>query len=142
MEIKINKKDYDILVRNIAIWNWVYWIMSDMVSSKYKKEADEWDKLISKILKYSEDKSILEEFDWELGLTDVYMDKITTDMLEYDDYAFWDKLISELAKKKMWAKVNLLEDYMLDDEYYEHMDSIWKEFQQNWLKNLYLKENK
>ena len=142
MEIKINKKDYDILVRNVAIWNWVYWIMSDMVSSKYKKEADEWDKLISKILKYSEDKSIFEKFGWELCLTDEYMDKITTDMLEYDDYAFWDKLISELAKKKMWAKVNLLENYMLDDEYYKHMDSIWKEFQQNWLKNLYLKENK
>ncbi len=141
MEIKISKKDYDVLVRNIAIWNWVYWIMSDMVDSKFKKEADEWDILLDKILKSSENKDIYEKFDWKLMLTDEYMEKITDDMVTYDTSVFWEKLIDELAKKRMWAKINLLENYMMDDEYYEHLDFVWKEFQKNWLKNVYLKED-
>lgn len=110
MKIEINKKDYDILLKQIAIWNWVYWIMSDAVSSKYKKEAIEWNELIHKILKNCDDDNIKDIYDWKNIFTEKYTDKIFNDIRLYEDYIIEDATwidINEINK-------NLVENFDMD----------------------------
>ena len=105
MKIEIDEKDYKILLKNVAIWNWVHEIMSDMVDSKYKKESAEWSKLIDTLLKYTDDKSVKDTFDWKNVFEDDYVDWITELMVEYDNY-----VVEELTGINVEQIENELED--------------------------------
>lgn len=54
-EIKISEENYKVLLKNLAIWNFIYWIMSDAVSNFYKKDAYDSNELIHQMLKYCDD---------------------------------------------------------------------------------------
>ncbi len=90
MKIEIDKKDYEILLKHAYIGNWVYWIMSDAVSSKYKKEAAQWDRLIHKLLKHTDDPSVKINYKWENIFTDAFWDKMYEDLNQYEHYVVDD----------------------------------------------------
>ena len=90
MKIEIDKKDYEILLKHIYIWNWVYGLMSDAVNSKYKKEADMWDELLHKVLKHTENKNIKTKFEWKNCFTDEFWDTIDPDITDYEHYVVDD----------------------------------------------------
>ena len=98
MKIEISKKDYEILLKHSAIWNWVYWIMSDMVSSKYKKEVSEWDELIHKILKNCDNGKITTVYDWKNIFTDIFTDTISEVMSNYENYVVEDLTWIDIEK--------------------------------------------
>lgn len=50
-EIKISEENYKVLLKNLAIWNFIYWIMSDAVSDFYKKDTHDSDELIHQNIK-------------------------------------------------------------------------------------------
>lgn len=90
MKIDLTEKEFDVLLQNVAIWEWVYGIMSDGVDSKYKKNVLETDELIDKLLKYSNDDKIKETFDWKEVFSEEYCDGIAEEMRKYEDYVVED----------------------------------------------------
>jgi len=76
--------------------------MSDMVSSKYKKEAWEWDDLIHALLEYCDDTKIKTTFDKKNIFTEDFGEKTATDMTQYENYIVEDLTwidIEEIERK-------------------------------------------
>ena len=91
INIEIDKKDYEILLKHLVVWDWVYWLMSDAVDAKYKREVNMWDKLVDKVLSCTNDKNIKTTFNWKNVFTDKFINSIAfTDITNYDNYVVED----------------------------------------------------
>lgn len=89
-EIKLSEENYKVLLRSLAIWNFVYWVMSDMVSNFYKKDAKDSDELIHQILKYCDDPKIKDVWEWKNIFTEEYERNIAQDIIQYENYVVED----------------------------------------------------
>lgn len=107
MKNNFTEKQYKTLIRCVALAGSVYGVMGDMVGEDYKKESKDIDDLMDYILNWADDFDMADQVDEFRGrkyVTDEYSDDIMDDLNEYEDYAFWDMLVRELARKEFFNK--------------------------------------
>ena len=141
MEIKLNQKDYKSLLRSVAISNYVYWVMSDMVSAKYDEDIKAYESLTDKLLTYNENPKIESKYTWKKEFSDIYMDEIGEDMFQFEDYIFDDLLIRNMANKIMLDKIiktgfqkNKTDQEVLH-EVFKIEEKLRNDYEENKLKN-------
>lgn len=148
MQIKLDKKQYEALLKSIAVSSHIYAIMADLVDEKYQDflSATEW--LQSHLLAHAEEakfpKNNYDLYDSELLLSDDYMDMINEEMNEFTDFEFYDNLAREMAQKDLEESHSVKElSNMPEEKYMSKMSALetkyHKEFEKHWLKNLKIK---
>ncbi len=135
MKIEISEKDYKVLLKWIATADYIYWIMWDLVSSKYKQDSESFDKLIHKLLWYVKDDSIVEIFDWKRVFSEDFQGTIIDEVMEFEDYNFWDLLVRNMTKELIWHEIHWLDEKTAMKKIFEMEEKIRKEFELNGLKN-------
>ncbi len=104
MKINISKKQYQALVKCIETAGSIYGVMGDMVDEKHKKFSGEIDELSDYILSFAKDfgmEDIVEVSRGKRFVNEDYTDKLMDDIGEYEEYAFWDMLVRELARREL-----------------------------------------
>ncbi|MEA3450120.1 MAG: hypothetical protein U9Q85_04085 [Patescibacteria group bacterium] len=104
MKINITKKQYKTLIKCLEVTGSIYGLMGDMVDKKHKKPSNEVEKLVDVVMREADNFGMGElamEFEGKYHVDDEYAEEILADVFQYDDYVFWDKLASELARKEL-----------------------------------------
>ena len=102
MQISISEKNYKVLLKNLAMWNHIYWIMSDMVSNYYKSDLQDYEELIHQFLKYCDDPKIKDNFEWKNIFSEEYENEVMDDLIKYENFVVEDLTginIEEMDKK-------------------------------------------
>jgi hypothetical protein len=150
MKVFLTNENYKTMMKCMAVWGWVYWIMSDMVDEKYKIDYDKIEELKNHILWFYKDfwidKNQIEIFDKKYHLSGEYMKNIVDDMQNFWEMEFWDQLSHRLSLKELENKYwkEELEKMSRDDflsKLFEVEARFEKEFDDNWLKNIKFKNN-
>lgn len=127
MENKLTKKQYKSLLRALDVAGFIYGIMGDTVDKKYKKQSKENDDLIDEILKYADQfgqTAFVEKFEGKNVLSDDYSNKILEDIAEFEEYVFWDNLVSKLSLKGMHEKYSPEEIEKMEEM--DFLKGIWE----------------
>lgn len=103
MKINITKKQYETLLKTIAVSQFVYGALGDFVDEKYKKESTKLEELERHLASHAKDfgfEEITEEFEGErvIKMEGDWYHSIYEDIEEYDEY----KLFQNLANKLGW----------------------------------------
>jgi hypothetical protein len=102
--IEFDAKQYETLVRALQVAGSVYGLMSDFVGADYKKQAEMMDELESWILGKAGEFGMageVEIFEGKNVLKDEATDKYTDDLIEYEEWAFWDVFAHKMADRDM-----------------------------------------
>ena len=67
-EIKLSEENYKALLKSLAIGNFIYWIMADIVNDFYKKDAHDSDEVIHQVLKCCNDPKVKDIWDGKMSL--------------------------------------------------------------------------
>ena len=153
--IAITDKQFEVLLRAVAVAGSIYGVMSDMVDDKYDKQADETEDVekllcgyayafgLSNVVEESEDKQVIKmESDW--------YDDISDDISEYDDYAVYDTLSNKLGWRDFRAKYSEEEIKEMAEErggylgvpLYEFENKIYEEFDKYEYSRLFIDDTK
>lgn len=150
MKVFLTKENYRTMIKCMAVWSWVYWIMGDMVDEKYKVDSDKIDELKNHILWFYKDfwvdKKQIEIFNKKYHLSDEYMDDIIEDMKNFWEMEFWDQLSNRLSLKeleeKYWEKeLENMEREEFIEKHFDIQSKFEEEFEKNWVKNIKLINN-
>jgi hypothetical protein len=140
--INLSQKDYKTLLRAVAISDYMYGIMSDIVDDKYKEDAKQNDSLINKLLAHNTNPTIESSDDGKKTFSDIYMDEIMEDIMKFEDYNFWDLLVRKIAQKIVSAKIIPMESKkkISKDEFmhivFELEEKLRNDFEKNELNNI------
>ncbi len=102
--IEFDKKQYEVLVRALQVAESIYDILSDGVDERYDVPADELGDLTSWVLAKAGEfgmANLVEIFEGKNVLKDDAMDRYTDDLMEYEEWAFWDVFAHKLADREM-----------------------------------------
>jgi len=147
--IEFNKQQYEAFVRALQIAGSVYDILSDMVDERYDAPADELGDLESWVLAKAGEfgmANIVEIFEGKNVLKDAAMDRYTDDLMEYEEWAFWDVFAHKLADREMARRYkkddapNLNLEELLD-VHIEIEEKYGKEFDDHGLDHVEIKED-
>jgi hypothetical protein len=119
--MQLNKKQYHTLLTALQVADYVYGIMGDAVDNKYKKKNRQIEDLISIVLENADKYNMgefVENFEGEKCLNEKFMDKVIPDLMEFEDYNFWDLLVREMAKKELFSKYTEAELKKMDGKEY------------------------
>ncbi len=89
-EIKLSEENYKALLKSLAIGNFIYWIMADIVNDFYKKDAHDSDEVIHQVLKCCDDPKVKDIWDGKNVFTEEYENNIWNDIQEYENYVVED----------------------------------------------------
>ncbi len=141
VKIELNQKDYKTLLRTVAVSDYVYGIMSDLVDEKYKEDAKQNDSLIDKLLAHNTDPTIESNYRGKKIFSDIYMDEVMEDIMQFEDYNFWDLLVRKIARKisakviPMAAKKKMTKDEFMH-MIFELEEKLRNDFERNELDNI------
>ena len=133
MKIDISKKQYQTLVKCIETAGSIYGVMGDMVDEKYKKKSGEIDELSAYILSFAKEygmEKIVEERHGKRYVNEDYTDKLMDDIREYEEYAFWDMLVRELARRELTKTITGEEAGKLGEE--KMIRKLWELEEKYW----------
>ncbi len=102
--IEFDRARYETLVRALQIAGSVYGVLGDMVDDGYKKHSDAMEDLESWVLASAAAfgmARVVEIFEGKNVLTDEAMDKYTDDLIEYEEWMFWDVLAHKLTDREL-----------------------------------------
>ncbi len=142
VKIELNQKDYKALLRAVAVSDYVYGIMSDFVDDKYKEDAKQHDSLIDNLLVSNSNSAIESSYRGKKIFSDIYMDEIMEDIMQFEDYNFWDLLVRKIAQKIASAKLIPMtaKKKMSKDEFmhmiFEIEEKLRNDFEKNELDNV------
>lgn len=145
MKIELDDKQFASLMNAIGVGSFVYGLLSDMVDDKFKENLAGIESLERLFLQNAKDssfdKSNYEEFNWEKVLSQAYLDQIGIDMANYDQFAFWDVLVKNLAQRELESKytqeqIESLTELEFIEKSMNLEDKYRQEFAQNWLDNV------
>lgn len=144
MKINITKKQYEELIKAVAIADGVLGILGDVTTEKnYKKQSEEMDDLENYFLQYADDFGCGEfaQMDGQAVILDdeFYENKIMPIIDDYEDYASYDNLANKLAWRDFrrdhteeeieeMAKKN---GGFFGVELYDYEKKYWDEFDEN-----------
>ncbi|MFC1678246.1 hypothetical protein ACFLZ9_00740 [Patescibacteria group bacterium] len=148
MKINISKKQYQTLIKCVETAGTIYGVMGDMVDEKHKKFSGDIDELSDYVLGFAKEfgiEGIAEKYRGKWGVTEKYMDEFMDDLKEYDEYAFWEMLVRELAKKEFEKKYLRAEIKKMSHEEYlkkifELEDKYWRWTEKTGLDGLEIKD--
>ncbi len=141
MQIEFNGKQVETLLKWVAMADFIYGVMSDMVAEKYKKDAENFDNLIAHLLKYSKDESIQDTFRWKKCFSDEYIDNFAPELLEYENWVFGDLLIRNMAKELLASQLHGLDREESLALIFEMEEKLYKIFEKHWLSCLKFKDD-
>lgn len=105
---ELTRIQYEILINALQIAGSVYGIMGDMVDKKYKEKSNELDELESYLLENAEELGLhkmIEFFQGRKVVNEKYLNKAIEDLIEYEEYSFWDNLARKLADRDLLQKL-------------------------------------
>ena len=146
--IEFDKKQYDALVRAVAVAGSIYGLMTDFVDKNYEKESDALEHLESWILAFAGRfgmADMVEIFEGDNVLKDDVVDRYTDDLVQYEEWAFWDVLAHKLTDRELARRYkagelkNMTEDQILD-LHFELEEKYEKELDKNGIEHFELKE--
>jgi len=108
----------------------MYGIMGDMVDEKFKKYAKEIDELTSMILSHAEKFDmdyIAEKFMGKWVVADEHAEDFMDDLMLYEDYAMWDNLARNLARRDLARIYSLEQLEEMDQMKYLELESTIEE---------------
>ena len=150
MKIDLSKKQYQTLVKCIETVGSIYGVMGDMVDEKYKKISGEIDELSDYVLSFAKEygmEKIVEEHRGKRYVNEDYTDKLMDDIREYEEYAFWDMLVRELARRELAKTIpeeearNLGEEKMIR-KLWDLEEKYWRWVEETGLDGLEVKNKK
>lgn len=144
--MQLSQEQYQTLLRAIQVASSMYGVMGDMVDEKYKQHSDALDELEGVVLYQAESYGLghmTEFFNDKVILKEEYFSKYLDDVLEYDEYVFWDLLARRLAERDVHRNYTAEELKNMDDaEWIELVstaeETYLDEFEQDGLDNLVL----
>jgi len=153
MQIELNKKQYQSLIKLIDVASIVYAVLRDMVSrKKYDHQLSEIEELENYILGFVKDfdmNRILESKevpDDKNYLSEEYSNETLKDVFEYDEYVFWEKLADKFASQEFFKIYSRKEIKNMNDMERWHKqaeieDKYWEEFKKYGIERLKMVEN-
>ena len=153
--ISVTDKQFESLVRAVAIAGSVYGVMGDMVDEKYKKQSDAMDE-VEKILSGRAHDfglgKIIEEYDGSkvIDLQTDWYDAVLDDLSEYDKYATFETLAGDLGRRDFRAKYSEEEIKKMGDKHngylgvplYDFENKYYEEFNKHDYDRLFIDKNK
>ncbi len=145
--MEFSKAQYETLVRALEVAGGVYGILGDLVGDGYKKNASALQDLESWVLGKAGDFGMakhVEIFEGENVLTEKAASAYLDDLLDYEDWAFWDLLAEKMAERELarlftpkQLKAMTWEQRM--GRHAELVDRFYDEFDKHDLKNVEVK---
>ncbi len=135
MEIKVTQDQYKILIRAMAISSHIYWIMWDVVDPNYKKIAENIWSLTDTLLQHNTDPKIEQDYNWKKDFSDEYMNDTMDDIIKYEDFAFFDLIVSRFAIEILWDKLESMDEDKAIKLISQTQEKLSKDISKNWLKN-------
>lgn len=149
MTIELTKEQFANIIRSVCIANDILGVLSDMVSEKYNKRADEIEELKKYLLHCAEENNYSEVFDYYYGdiiVNDYISDEADEIREEYEEFIFWDELEYRLANRDLEKtlseeeKKSVFEDYLL---YFKKLKEFSQKYSQEFMtrgiERLYIK---
>ncbi len=104
VQIELTTAQYKILIDSIGVASSIYGVMGDMVDEKYKTQSSALEDLEQHVLEKAADlglSSLVHVFGGKKHIDDDHMDLLMDDILEYDEFNFWDTLPEKLAERDL-----------------------------------------
>ena len=138
INIKLTKQEYETLIKCFALGNFVLGLVSDF-NEFYKYDAQEAGKLLSKLLDEAPSKKYyFVDRNWNKILSEKYFEEVMEILDEYEEYSFWENLVSKLSGKFIPPEVLAKDEEEILKWKFKIMDLLYEEFEKNWLENVKL----
>lgn len=140
MQINLDKKQYEALLKSLAVSSHIYAIMSDLIDEKYQNSLTDMEGLQSHFLNLAEQadfaKVNYDIYDSELLLSDTYMEKINEEITQFTDFEFYDNLAREMAQKELEESMSVKDlSNMSEEKYISKMRTLENKYTQEFEKN-------
>ncbi len=113
IELELTDQEYENLLKWLNMATYVYSTLTDFVDDKYREKLDWIDKLIDKLLEFTDNELMKKYFKLDFNIDDEkkyknVFDKreVLNDLNEYDKYTVWDET---------WIDLNEPENYEFDE---------------------------
>lgn len=145
-----SRAQYEILMNALQVAGTVYGVMGDMVDEKYKKQSGQLDALESYLLENAEEiglHEMVDVFEGKKIVDEKYLNKAIDDLVEYEEYSFWDTLARKLADRDLLRKVGEKKLRAMDTMEYIHAEypfesEYHKEFEEYGLERVRVEDTK
>lgn len=97
--MQIPKEHESTVLRALAINQFIYWVMWDMISDEYIPESKIVSSAINTLLEEGNHKKITSVVNYKNVFTDEYNAEVLWDIMEYEEYVFFDALCNKLWEK-------------------------------------------
>lgn len=133
MKVDLTREQYKTLVNALQVSGVVYGVLGDMVDKKYKRHSGALDDLENAILAHADDFDFaqwVEDFDGKNVATEELINAALDDLRDYDEHAFWEELVENLAKREFDNSYNRAAMRALGEdgcrhEYWKLLDKWW-----------------
>lgn len=132
--MKFNKNQYLTLLTALQTAGFVYSILGDAVDSKYKKRALQLEELEDVVLEDADSYGMshyVEIFDKKRCLNDKFMARIMPDIIEFEEFAFFDILTRRMASKEFMETYSEDEvKHLSEEEVFDIMMTLEEKYHQ------------
>ena len=143
MKIEFTKEEFASLIRLTFIGEWI----SHMQDSD---DCEEHEKLIQKLYQHAKDADLADWVEYDKDMKEYFLAEAPEEELlgkleEYEDFLFWDELVSRMAQRDIYkemgeAKVDALQPEEEIEVIKKYERKYINEIEKNGLENFFIKE--